>query len=64
MDERAKYKLIGVVMILYALIQFVTGIIGTPLIPSTNIITLIIGSPIVTFGILVIGVYLITKKKE
>jgi uncharacterized membrane protein (DUF485 family) len=64
MDERAKYKLIGVVMILYALIQFVTGIIGTPLIPSINIITLIIGSPIVTFGILVIGVYLITKKKE
>ena len=63
MDERAKYKLIGVVMILYALIQFVTGIIGTPLIPSINIITLIIGSPIVTFGILVIGVYLITKKK-
>lgn len=64
MNKGVIYKLIGVVLILYVIIQFGTGILGTPLIPSTNIITLIIGAPIVLVCILLVGVYLMVEKES
>lgn len=64
MDKKVLYKIIGVVMIVYSIVQFATGVMGMSLIPNINIITLILSAPIVLVGVLLVGVYLVVEEKD
>ena len=63
MDKRHK-QIIGVVLLLFGITQLTTGLMKTPLIPSINVVTLLIGSPIVTICFILVGLMLIFEKHK
>ena len=60
-----RYKqFIGIILLMFGIMQLITGLISMPLIPSYNVITLIIGSPLITICFILVGLLLIFNKEK
>lgn len=57
-------RIIGLCLLAYAVIIFITGVIGALKPITSNIVGLLFFNPIVTLGFLIIGLLLIFRKEQ